>query len=332
MKKSLLLCSFIVTLFFVKVTAQTVSVTLSHDESFTNESIVKKMENNLSKVLSEINTAYSEKREVNIVGLPLTQFAKDALSMLWSNTLFYCDDSYLVVRMWNFSNSYMVRQVPILLIPRDGSSKKEVYQEAVVEFDASGNVSDFKLASVKHLGESFERMGNPVDVERKIMILSYCDRFRTAYNTKDIQFMQQVFSDDALIITGTVITTKTYEGKPITSVRYKKQNKEQYLANLQKAFAANEWIDVKFSEIGTQGDGEASIGITRSTENPNLYGVRLRQEWKSSRYSDKGYVFLLWDFTNENSPVIHVRTWQPEWVGDKKISDRELFSLEDFEN
>jgi len=24
---------------------------------------------------------------------------------------------------------------------------------------------------------------------------------------------------------------------------------------------------------------------------------------------------LLWDFADEDKPVIHVRTWQPDWVG-----------------
>ncbi|MBO4645806.1 MAG: hypothetical protein J5642_04750 [Bacteroidales bacterium] len=322
----------ILLLFVPYVMKAQVSVTFTHDTTFKGESIIRKMEGNLSNVLTEINNAYDGKREINLGGLPMTQYAKEGLSSLWANSSFFCDDSYVVVRMWNFSNGYMVRQIPLLITPRDNSGNRKVYQEAVVEFDVSGNISDFKFASLVQMGESLEHAGDPVDVERKITILSYCDRFRTAYNTKDIQFMQQVFSEDALIITGTVITSKAYDGKPISSVKYKKQNKAQYIANLKRAFDANEWIDVKFSEIGTNGEGGASIGITRSTENPNLYGVRLRQEWKSSRYSDEGYVFLLWDFTNEDAPVIHVRTWQPEWVGGKKLSDRELFSLEDFEN
>lgn len=332
MSKRTVLFTLLLLLPFAFLKAQ-VSVTLTHDASFKNESIIRKMEGNLSKVLTEINNAYNAKQELNLVGLPMTQFAKEGISMLWANSAFFCDDNYVVTRMWNFSNGYMVRQVPLLITPRDNSGSKEVFQEAVVEFDAAGNISDFKFASLTQMGESLEHAGDPVDVERKITILSYCDRFRTAYNTKDIKFMQQVFSDDALIITGTVITSKANDGmKPVSSVKYKKQNKEQYIANLQRAFAANQWIEVTFSEIGTNGEGGASIGITRSTENPNLYGVRLRQEWKSSRYSDEGYVFLLWDFTNEDAPIIHVRTWQPEWVGGQKISDKELFSLEDFEN
>ena len=35
-------------------------------------------------------------------------------------------------------------------------------------------------------------------------------------------------------------------------------------------------------------------------------------------YSDEGYLFLVWDFSDEENPKIHVRTWQPlESVSDE---------------
>ena len=260
----------------------------------------------------------------------MTKFAQESLSTLWANAKFYVDDPYPCLRLWNFSNGYMVRQVPLLLFPRDKSADKDIYQEAAIDFDTDGNISDFTFVSLKQLGESLEKGGDPVDKERRAIILKYCDRFCTAYNTKDMKFMQQVFGEDALIITGSVVKTKTTDGKYISSVKYKKQDKEQYLANLQNVFRKNEWIKVTFYEIGYKGEG-GGTAVTRSTENPNFYGVRLRQSWKSSSYSDEGYVFLLWDFTNEDKPVIHVRTWQPEYIEkDKKLPEKDLFTLEDF--
>ncbi|MCI6830321.1 MAG: hypothetical protein MR924_13905, partial [Prevotella sp.] len=54
----------------------------------------------------------------------------------------------------------------------------------------------------------------------------------------------------------------------------------------------------------------------QSTKDKTMYGVRLHQSWKSSTYSDEGYLFLLWEFPEDGSdPIIHVRTWQPEIVG-----------------
>ena len=43
-----------------------------------------------------------------------------------------------------------------------------------------------------------------------------------------------------------------------------------------------------------------------------MYGIQLSQEYYSSNYSDKGYLFLMVDLTDHTQPVIHVRTWQTE--------------------
>lgn len=309
---------------------QKVTVILQHDVSFTDENILSQMEMNLGRILSEIGNAYNADRQLFLGGLPLSDVAKDKLIKLWKDSKFKCDDDYPMPRLWTMAdNSYMVRQIPFILTSRD-NSVKEQYQEAVANFDKNGVITDFLFSSYSEVvGE-----GTAVnDFTRRQIILNYCDRFRTAYNTKDMKFLQQVFSEKALIITGQVVTAKNYDGKPITSIKYKKQDKEQYLKNLQGVFNRNAWINVKFTQIGLSSEDNEELGIVRSSVNPNWYGVSLRQEWTSAGgYHDEGYVFLLWDFTNEEAPVIHVRTWQPEWIGsDRKISEEELFTLTDFE-
>ena len=69
----------------------------------------------------------------------------------------------------------------------------------------------------------------------------------------------------------------------------------------------------------------------RHPVNPNFYGVTLLQGWTSGKYHDDGYLFLLWDFTNEDAPQIHVRTWQPDKIGGKPLPKDEVFSLSDFD-
>lgn len=298
--------------------AQEVAVTIITDEGYSNPPIIEKMEYNLSQVLSEINRAEKENRPLNIVGLALEPFAKESLTMLWANVHFYCDDAEIVERCWVFGDGeeYMVSNIPLIIQVQDEEFGNGVYQEAVVDFDRQGRIKDFRF-SLGAVGESLKNCGTVAKAERQIKILSYCERFRTAYNQKDINFLKQIFSDDALIITGSVVNVKSGENKygNKAKVTYKKQNKQEYLANLQRAFARNKWIDVKFSQIGDNNEKGGCPGITQSEINPNMYGVRLHQEWKSTNYSDTGYIFLLWDFTDEDNPVIHVRTWQPEWVG-----------------
>ena len=309
----------------MSLTAQTVHVKLKPDASYNHPQVVAIMENNLSRVLTEINSAQHESRPLNLNGMPMNDFAKNGLRMLWANIYFYCDDEYVVDRLWNFTNGFMARSIPVIITPEGEDFASGFFQEAVVEFDRNGTITDFRFAMDAAVGESMEQGGDAVDLERRMQILAYCDRFRTAYNTKDIGFLEQVFSDDALIITGKVVTARQGDMALKTNITYKKYDKAQYLNNLRRAFARNKWIEVKFSQIGEHGEGDGERAVTRSTENPNIYGVRLHQEWNSSTYSDKGYVFLLWDFTDEEHPVIHVRTWQPEMT-----PLDEIFTSDDF--
>lgn len=142
------------------------------------------------------------------------------------------------------------------------------------------------------------------DSERRRVILDYCEHFRTAYTTKDIDFLRQVFSEQALIIVGNMIKAAPDNHDGVVAgkrVEYYLRTKGEYLSRLSRAFAANREIDVKFSDFR----------ILRHPTLDGIYGVRLRQRYTSDRYSDDGWLFLLWDFRDESMPLIHVRTWQP---------------------
>ncbi len=157
------------------------------------------------------------------------------------------------------------------------------------------------------------------DAKRRHLILNYCEHFRTAYTTKDIDFLRQVFSDNALIIVGNVVKPVANDDKCMADakVTYAIRSKQDYLARLSKVFAANKSIDVKFS----------AFRIMRHPTMDGIYGVTLRQQYKSDRYSDDGYLFLLWDFRDKSMPLIHVRTWQPtQSIGE----ENEIIGIQDF--
>lgn len=298
-----------------------VTVKLTIDEGVPRPAALAVAEKNLGIVLTEINRAQKAKAILTTKGLPMDDFSLKSLVRLWAVTPFYCDDEEIVERCWIFkNNTMMVSHIPLIITPENENFGVGTYQEAVIELDAKGNITDFRLAIDAQTSESMERCGSVVDKERQMIIMQYIERFRTAYNQRDSDYIEKIFSDDALIITGKVVTTMT--GGDFNAmnqkVEYTKQTKQQYLRNLKKAFIRNKWINVTFSEIGNNGETGGCAGITRSKVDPTKYGVRLRQEWKSSNYSDQGYLFLLWEFPeNGKDPIIHVRTWQPEWVGDK---------------
>lgn len=316
-------------------TCRAVSVTLLTDETTTRPAALGQAEINLGAVLTEINRAQKAKTILTTRGLPMDDFSLKSLLRLWAVTPFYCDDEEVVDRVWVFKDgTMMASHIPLIITPEGEDFGVGTYQEAVVEFDAKGNITDFRLALDAQTSESMERCGSVVEKEQQMIILQYVERFRTAYNQRDINTIEQMFSDDALIITGKVVMSRPSEMQPAAAkVEYTKQTKEQYIGNLRKAFARNKWIDVKFTQIGENGENSGCAAITRSTKDRTKYGVRLRQEWRSSNYSDEGYLFLLWEFPeNGGSPIIHVRTWQPEMVGGvKQKPDNSISTLEGFD-
>lgn len=280
------------------------------------------------KILNEVNSAQAAGRNLNFAAMGVNTRVQQSMAMLWENTPFICTDEEIVEHCITTGAGYQVRNIPLLMKPTgEREFNEDEYQEAVISFDKKGNVESFYLSISMNLYMNVIKSNIELtDLRRRQLILDYVEQFRTAYNQKDINFLNQVFSDDALIITGTVITVKHAEGFTSQKIRYNKQNKEQYLKNLRGVFTRNQYIKVDFDEIE----------VMRHPVNPNFYGVTLKQWWTTGRkrgdgYHDEGYVFLLWDFTNENAPQIHVRTWQPEMINGKPLPSDDKFGLSDFD-
>ena len=162
------------------------------------------------------------------------------------------------------------------------------------------------------------------DAENRRMILNYVEKLRTSYTTKDMDFLSQVFSDKALIIVGKVVRqAPRTDGTllPEKYVEYNVKSKRAYLSKLQMLFRLNKEIELDFS----------NFHIMRHPTQRDIYGVTLRQKYRSDAYADDGYLFLLWDFSNPKAPLIHVRTWQPAWI-DKQtpLPPEEVFHIRNF--
>lgn len=280
---------------------------------------------NISRLLTEFNMASSEGRAVSFDSISISEDARTCITQIWDNTPFRTGDTEIIERCLNtFDGNYQVRNIPLFL--QGGGEENEQYQEAVIGFDRQGDITDFHLALDNNLYVKVLKKGWDVtDLRRRQIILDYVEQFRTAYNTKDLPFLEQIFSDDALIITGKVIRSVPTERNnfmPEDKVVYNKQSKRQYLDRLSRVFRQNKRINVVFDDIKVVGH-PAKEGF---------YGVTLKQGYTSDTYSDSGYLFLLWDFNNPEAPQIHVRTWQPEMLNaTTKLPEEEIFTCEDFD-
>ena len=296
-----------------------------------NQQLKEKIERAVSVVMTEINRS----QEKNVAKLELTQayITKEAwqdLNKLWENEHFRCIEEEIVERLLTTRTGYQVRNIP-LSVQAVGEGNELGYQEAVINFDNQGMITSVyytinpELYSKLRMTQMSDKRYEVTDIRDRMMILDYVEHFRTAYNQKDLRFLRQVFSDDALIITGRVIKVRKSEVAPSgNKVIYTSQTKQQYLNNLSRAFRTNSYIKVQFD----------NVMIVEHPTIHGIYGVTVHQKWNTARYSDEGYVFMVWDFRNPDLPQIHVRTWQPDYIDKskgQKLSPNDVFTLGDFD-
>ena len=142
---------------------------------------------------------------------------------------------------------------------------------------------------------------------RKILI-EFLENYKTAYALKRIDYLRQVFRDDALIIVGKVSERPSQnaddEQKYIDNkfVQLYRKSKQEYMEQLERCFNSNEFINIRFSEND----------ILKAGKGNETYGIQIKQDYYSSNYGDTGYLFLMVDLNDPKQPVISVRVWMPE--------------------
>lgn len=292
-----------------------------------NAELKQTIEQNAGRLLSCFNATIMEGKKLKEYLKPLN-LPKDIDGLvkdLWQSSPMMCPINEVKGKLLNLpGGGYQLRDIPISMLANYGDDK-----DLVFNFDAQGNLSNIYVALELHNYKNVIVDGVAVeDFMRRQIILDFVENFRTAYNRKDLDYLRQVFSNDALIITGKVLKKKE-KGDDLmnkslgaTKVMQTVMNKEQYMKNLQRVFGRNSYIDVKFEEMS----------VKRHPAHQRIYGVTMKQYWNSSTYSDVGYLFLMINFENEMQPTIEVRTWQPDKYSDtgETIKRDEIFKLEDF--
>jgi len=152
--------------------------------------------------------------------------------------------------------------------------------------------------------------------EARLTLINFIEDYQTAYALKRKDYLNQIYSESALIIVGSVLkeTKKTDDIRLDEKVRikYDTLSKGQYMKRLERVFDNNEFISIRFTNT--------SFNTVNNIN--NVIGVQLKQEYFSSNYGDVGYLFLMVDLRHEK-PIIHVRTWQPnETPVDDIINDK----------
>ena len=225
-----------------------------------------------------------------IVGTPDIQFFKSA-------------DSAVVARGLQMSFSFK------------SGTKKTFVEDVVFTFDKSGKIDNVAFGLGNTATNDILCKHPDWQDEMKETIMEFLENYKTAYCLKRLDYIREIIAGDATIIVGRVARratglTRTRE-IPLSSkgqdiVERNKYTKEQYIENLGKCFDRNEFINIQLTNNDIQWLNEI--------QDIKLFGIQIGQEWNSSTYADKGYLYLMVDLTNRELPQIKVRTWQPNEI------------------
>lgn len=289
-----------------------------------NGSVKQSIEDNVSWLLQTCNEAVMTGKKPDMDGNSITKEARKAVEEMWKTSPMACPVSQIEEICIQTSTGYQVRNIPVTMMAANDSVKD---QELVVSLTDQGMIDGVSIAiSENKYKEIMSEHESVSDLYRRQVIVDFVENYRTSYNRKDLKYIESVFSDNALIITGKVVKEKPKSDYALRSLSsenivYQKRTKKEYIANLKKVFASNKYLNVIFDEVE----------VIQHPKLTDIYGVTLKQEWNSDRYRDVGFVFLMIDFQDELHPLIQVRTWQPEKLDGRVLARDEVFNLGDFD-
>lgn len=283
----------------------------------------EKMEANIAALLTAINeSAAAGDSVINLSGVDIEAGASDRLNALWEGMAFTIDKKVNIAKCLHDMQGYQVRGIYITVDPRDDSYTQSLNRELTISLNRAGTITGARLAmeSLEDVAKIMSEGEEVTDLRQRRELLKFVEDFRCYYNEKNLDAIEQIFSDNALIITGSVIR-KGAKGTEAgisegSKVKYKVLSKQQYIDNLRKVFRNNGKLDVTFDRIQ----------VVRNGAKADLYGVTLHQSWKSSSYSDEGWLFLYWDFSIPEEPKIMIRTWQEDDI----VAEQGVFNMNDF--
>ncbi len=294
-----------VVLLMMTTVAMADGATFKITEGVVDAATKAKMESNVTLMMSLFKSAADEEQKKP--KLSKDNFTPEAIKdveLMWKTSAMSCPPVSIMSRCLKTASGYQVRGIPVDMIEAD---QEESRQELTVDFTPSGLISGVSISiDLQRYEEIMGQKESDLDYARRQIIVDFVENFRTAYNRKDIDLLNSVFSDKALIITGKVVKEKpnsdlTRMTLNNNKVVYIKQSKQEYITNLTRVFKNTKYINVKFDEIE----------VVQHPKYDDVYGVTLKQYWHTSGYSDEGYLFLMIDFRDADNPLIQVRTWQP---------------------
>lgn len=254
------------------------------------------------RIMQRIETAVRQKDYESV--LPL--FTPEGYDM-FNKLIAYGKASIIATpqyRFIQFGEEIICRSIPMQF---RFSGNKVFVEDVTFRFDRDGRIDSIAFT----LSDSIEALlldsGFNWDNNSRLLMMEFLENYQTAYSLKRLDYIESIFSDDALIIVGKVLKTGIARrmDTPLFNdpqVELTRHTKAEYIRHLRRSFASKEYINIGFEDID----------ISKMTKGGEIYAIHIKQYYYSNNYSDTGYLTLLVDMRDQTKPMIHVRVWNPK--------------------
>ncbi len=239
-----------------------------------------------------------------------TYFTEEGLDMF--NKLLGYGKAYVLgspeVGFYPFGERVVARSIPMRFDFKN--NKRTFIEDVTFTFSPEKKIESIAFG----LGESarkdiFEQGVGVWSDSVKMVIVTFLENYKTAFALKRLDYISSIFDENAYIIVGHKLQqmkkVKSEDGMGFSMVpkyEYAQKSKAEYMDQLKRCFASNEYVNINFSDNDVQ---KAAYG-------GDTFGIQIRQDYYSEHYGDQGYLFLFVDLNDADKPVIKIRTWQPE--------------------
>lgn len=212
------------------------------------------------------------------------------------------------------SNNFIIgKSIPVQI---QYGRRHSVNEEIIFRFNEEGLVQSVAYALSKHAEDEIFRQ-NSWDMDARFAIKQFMEDYQTAFALKRLDYINSIFSDSAIIITGKRSNApkrihKGADGNFLINLsddyQFTRHTKDSYMQALKSDFSKKKFIKITFEE----NEIFSPSGVTEDYD--NIYWIQLKQFYNSDLYSDIGFLALMIDMRDKENPVIKVRTWNPEKI------------------
>lgn len=210
------------------------------------------------------------------------------------------------IQFYKVLDQVVCRSIPMKFTFRNNN--RSFVEDLTLTFDSDNKIESLAFGLDQSAKDDIFNKGvGKWNDDVRMIVAAFLENYKTAFALKRLDYIENIFDDNAVIITGSYVKRarpNAENNRYINNenVKYNRQDKSTYLKNLEKSFNSNQFINIRF----------ADNDISKMGTGGQLFGIQIRQDYYSSSYSDTGYLFLMVDLNDPKTPIIKVRTWQPE--------------------